>query len=428
MENNQNNTFYKKAQNETLKLGDVFSGMFKKHSKGMAETLWTAGTLNNVPTESEMLSKWVKPWIFVRVLIVGIALIIPLILMDNMGYGVYSLIPTIFIGSLVIPLGVVIFFFELNIPKNISLYQILMMIFVGGCVSLIITGLLSDVVTLQGAQWASITEEPAKILAICIFLRKNQKYYILNGILIGSAIGAGFAFIETTGYVLGNNASMDILIMRGVLSPGAHVAWAAIEGGVLVKVMNGQKFSPSHLIKGETILYFAISTALHFTWNYPFLIMPIPFVLDVKYIILIVGAWLVLLKLMNNGVNEVVALSNASPILKNELPKQQKIVATQIQGVSGMYSGSSINLSSNKLILGRDSKKCNLVFTQNASKVSRVHCILYFENGNVFVTDNNSSNGTFIKGYGKIKQGEKAYLSKGSYFYLGDTSNMFVVK
>ena len=54
--------------------------------------------------------------------------------------------------------------------------------------------------------------------------------YILDGLLIGAAVGAGFAAFETAGYILrfglnsGLEAMLEIIKLRGFLVPGGHVA------------------------------------------------------------------------------------------------------------------------------------------------------------------------------------------------------------
>ena len=56
-----------------------------------------------------------------------------------------------------------------------------------------------------GASAAGIIEEPAKLGALLILMRggRIKKYpYILNGLLLGAAVGCGFAAFESAGYAL----------------------------------------------------------------------------------------------------------------------------------------------------------------------------------------------------------------------------------
>lgn len=76
-----------------------------------------------------------------------------------------------------------------------------------------------------------LVEELAKAVIVAVFLFKIKKSnYILDGLLIGSAVGAGFAAFETAGYILrfglnsGLEAMLEIIKLRGFLVPGGHVA------------------------------------------------------------------------------------------------------------------------------------------------------------------------------------------------------------
>ena len=53
----------------------------------------------------------------------------------------------IFIGTFVMPLATVIFFMEVNAPRNISIFLLMLMLFIGGITSLLITLLVSENMT-----------------------------------------------------------------------------------------------------------------------------------------------------------------------------------------------------------------------------------------------------------------------------------------
>ncbi|WP_249304180.1 PrsW family glutamic-type intramembrane protease [Qiania dongpingensis] len=56
----------------------------------------------------------------------------------------------------------------------------------------------------------------------------------MKGILIGSAVGAGFSATESLGYAFDHAAvggevyGTATVVLRGVLPPGGHVVWAVI--------------------------------------------------------------------------------------------------------------------------------------------------------------------------------------------------------
>jgi protease PrsW len=139
-------------------------------------------------------------------------------------------------GGFFVPLACVALFFEFNILRNISLYQVMKFILGGGTVSLIITLFLKGIPglyqTFLGITVAGIVEEIAKVLAAVLLIREAQQYkWILNGLLVGATVGAGFAGFENAGYIFralsqgGEDLSKfnEMLAIRAVISPFTHV-------------------------------------------------------------------------------------------------------------------------------------------------------------------------------------------------------------
>ena len=164
-----------------------------------------------------------------------------------------------------------------------------------------------------------IIEEVAKLAIVAFFVKQAKTKYILNGLLIGSAVGAGFAAFETAGYGLrfllfsygGNIAAMnDLLIMRGWMAIGAHVVWAAITGAALVMVKKDSNLSKSHFLDRKFLRLFVMPIIFHAVWNSP-IDFPIALLvrINLKYIILIVAAWLFVFPLINAGLKQVSEIS-----------------------------------------------------------------------------------------------------------------------
>ena len=157
-----------------------------------------------------------------------------------------------------------------------------------------------------GAILVGIVEETAKLLTVLIFVRQLKPKYILNGLLIGAATGAGFAVFETAGYALYQSNSFDgilnILFLRSVLSIGGHVAWAAISGAAIVMVMKGEPLSSKHVFSAICLRLFAVSVVLHAIWD-----MPIDLGRDICFIqiLLTVIVWVFLIKLINTGLKQI---------------------------------------------------------------------------------------------------------------------------
>ena len=155
------------------------------------------------------------------------------------------------IGAFTVPFSLLIFFWETNAPRNISMYEIAKMFFLGGAASLVMTLFLYSIFPIyeldyMGAIGVGVVEEVGKLLIIAYFIKQLNPKYILNGLLIGAAIGAGFASFESAGYAFnlgmtyGEEAMIKNIIDRAWTSIGGHVVWSAISGAALVYVKGNQ--------------------------------------------------------------------------------------------------------------------------------------------------------------------------------------------
>jgi RsiW-degrading membrane proteinase PrsW (M82 family) len=424
-----NTTFFKKAIRQNITWGDIFSDVFKHHSKQDSERLFLAGTTLTTPSESQMLSEWRKPWLFARIGLFGLVFIVIMYVMVLNGGALYAMTPLVFIGAIITPAAVLLLMWEMNIPRNIPIYLVIGMFFTGGALSLVFTLVMLNAVGEIPAYMAPLTEEPAKLLALCLFLYKPKYKYGLNGLLIGAAIGAGFAAFETMGYTIGNGTDMQLLLSRSILAPGGHVLWAAMYGGALALAKGSDKLQWKHFQDGRFITSFLIACGLHFAWNYPFEIMSVPFFIDLKYVILIVVGWIALLRIVKLGALQVVQLPQALGASSSGAPAiSPPHKAAAIRCVSGAHSGGVFPLSGNQLVFGRDSKRANIIFPSSAPGISSVHCDISFQNGNVILIDRNSSYGTFLSDGTKLTPGKPYTLKPQQGFYLGNRKNLFVVE
>ena len=86
-----------------------------------------------------------------------------------------------------------------------------------------------------------VIEEAAKLIAPVVVLVATRHRHPADGLLAGVASGAGFAALETMGYAFvvliqsqGNLAVVEeVLLVRGVLSPAAHMAWTGLTAAAL---------------------------------------------------------------------------------------------------------------------------------------------------------------------------------------------------
>lgn len=96
-------------------------------------------------------------------------------------------------------------------------------------------------------------------------------------------------------------------------------------------------------------------------------------------------------------------------------------------GVGGAFAGQQIKVDS-EVIIGRDPKRCTLVFPEKAPGVSGQHCRLRSVNSGVEITDLGSTYGTFKSSGEKIPPNLPVVLKLGESFYLADKQNAFIVK
>ena len=164
----------------------------------MEEQLIT-GTARHTPALDEIAVGWAKPWLFARLL--GWSALLALVLYIAFGqFHNIKLIPgLIFVGSFAVPVSTLIFFLEMNIPRNVSIFKTMQLLFIGGVTSIFVALIFFSRLTFLGflgASAAGIIEESAKLLIVIFLMGKNktgQYNWILNGMLFGAAVGTGFA-------------------------------------------------------------------------------------------------------------------------------------------------------------------------------------------------------------------------------------------
>jgi len=294
---------------EGFSLRDFFSEVFKKRDASEVDEYFVVGTPRTTPSIEDVPTGWPKPWFFLRVLIfVGLVYLGFYIAFQQ--FGNPKLIPgLIMMGSLAVPLATVILFFELNVPRNVSFNRVLMLVASGGVVSLFVALVgfsVSDLGWL-GASQAGIVEEIGKLLAVVIIARSFKGKYILNGLLFGAAVGAGFAFFESAGYAfefLEKSGKLDVMFdviqVRALLTPFGHVAWTAIAAGALWRVKGDQPFQLGMLFESSFLKTMAIPMLLHMAWDSPF---SSPF--DLHLVVLGVIGWFVVFGLVQQGLRQI---------------------------------------------------------------------------------------------------------------------------
>lgn len=289
----------------------VFGSIFRKRTAEEMEECFAVGTRQTTPLLREVRQGWPAPWVFVRLLafsvVTTLAFAWAIIRFQNP-----NLYPGwVFMGAFSIPFSVMVFFLETNTPGNISFYRVLKLFFLGGLLSLVFSLFLFDATGADlwlGPVAAGPIEEIGKLLAVVAVARKwTGVKWTLNGLLLGSAVGAGFAAFETAGYIANADAlggtDFRTMIIRGLLAPFTHVIWTAAAAGALWRHMGDRKFAFGMLLEWPVLRILAISIALHMLWNSG---LTVPILGEVaKFVALGAVGWILVLLLIQDGIAQV---------------------------------------------------------------------------------------------------------------------------
>jgi len=293
----------------------LFGQLFQKRTIEDLEEHFAVGTTTTTPALDQVQTGWPAPWVFMRLLcfsvITTIGFFWAISRFDN-----FLLYPGwLFMGAFAVPFSVMIFFLETNILRNVSIYRVLKLLFLGGLMSLVFALVLYEMTSADrwfGAMAAGPLEELAKLLAVVLVARKwNRMHWTLNGMLLGAAVGAGFAAFETAGYILStavNGADeTGVMILRALSTPFTHIIWTAATAGALWRFMGTKSFSFGMLKEWPVLRILLFVIGLHVLWNSPLMI---PMLGDfmgyvVKWLILGIVGWILIILLIQDGLNQV---------------------------------------------------------------------------------------------------------------------------
>ena len=299
-----------------VKFKDLFKNTFKKHTEEELDEVFICGSDKTTPKVEDINPKQASAWVYFKILLFFIIAYIPTRI-GFITYGNTNFLPImVMLAAFAVPVTILIFFFEINLFRNIPFYKVIKYFVLGGSLSLILAILYfslpyfetnATTQTFTGALLIGLVEEAAKAVIVAIFLFKSKKSkYILNGLLVGAAVGAGFAAFETAGYILrygmsgGLQTMLEIIKLRGFLAPGGHVAWAAIEGAALMYVKGFEKLDKKHINDKRFLLICLIPVVLHGIWD-----MPIELPYYLVQIAMTIIAWIVIIYFINLGLKQI---------------------------------------------------------------------------------------------------------------------------
>jgi RsiW-degrading membrane proteinase PrsW (M82 family) len=118
-----------------------------------------------------------------------------------------------------------------------------------------------------------LIEEAVKLAALWLVARRLPRYTMRDGIVLGAAVGFGFAAFESAGYAFsalftaGGPSLLNLVeteVLRGILAPVGHGLWTAILGGTLFGVAaRSGRLRLSRAVLGSYVLV----SLLHALWD-----------------------------------------------------------------------------------------------------------------------------------------------------------------
>ena len=339
---------------QDFELWYLFSQAPQRRSRADIDTYFNCGCPQSTPDLADVPPDWPRPWFFWRMLVFGFLVLSGFCVAFESFHNPLMIPGLIIIGAFFVPLACVALFFEFNVLRNISLYQVIKFIVCGGIVSLIIALFLFSTTHLDflGAMSAGLVEETAKVLTAVLLLRNARQYkWILNGLLVGAAVGGGFAGFESAGYIFraffecvarneGLSEFYQTLALRAVLSPFGHVVWTASVVGALWRVKKDQPFRANMFFHKDFVRILVFVMLLHMLWNSGLLFdLPknVVFLKGESYLWLLsfVGSWYLALLLVQEGLLQVKAAQSFMVSSPEELP----VVSLAPTTASGSPSG-----------------------------------------------------------------------------------------
>jgi len=326
---NKLNGYIGNANTVKLNWKDLFSAVPKRHTTEEAEDIFICGTSRTTPDIQNVSESWPKPWLYSRVFICFVITYVLLYLCCMFFQNFNAFLGLIIVGAFTVPFTTMVLFLELNTFRNISVYDVMKFFLVGGCASFVVTlllfsfdivntylssildamkmGIIEDLFlfTTWGAVGDMIEEGGKLVIVYMLIKRRLSCHYILSALLVGACVGAGFAafesaadaFFELVDY--GIESMTSSIYLNGFFAPGGHVAWTAISGGAIIIAKGTGALTTDVFRKGRFWKIFSIPVVLHLLWDAPL------FVDYFKYIALIVLVWVVVLILVNMGLDQV---------------------------------------------------------------------------------------------------------------------------
>lgn len=203
---------------------------------------------------------------------------------------------------------------------------------------------------------APVIEEASKGVGVLLLLIFFRKYFddILDGIIFAGTIALGFATVENVlyygKYILHGNERLILLIfiVRGILSPFAHVTFTSMTGiGCGISRESHNMFVRVFM----PVLGYACAVLLHFIWNFMATVLEARdlfegswyygyFFIQVPFFLLFIGFAAYVMRRQNKILKEMLAIDVARNLIpEDHLKKATSAVGSTFWLVEGLFSG-----------------------------------------------------------------------------------------
>jgi protease PrsW len=214
--------------------------------------------------------QWLR--VFVVGLLLWVASVVVTFVTDNT-----NLVPTvILLGSFLVPVAFATYAFG-RADQVVTAQRIFTAFVYGGVLGVLGASVLEaaflkqpSVATYLGV---GLVEEAVKLAALWLVARRLPRYTMRDGIVLGAAVGLGFAALESAGYAFSALFTMEGLslqnlveteVLRGLLTPLGHGLWTAILGGVLFRTAaEGGRLR----LSGALVGWYLVVAGLHALWD-----------------------------------------------------------------------------------------------------------------------------------------------------------------
>ena len=105
-------------------------------------------------------------------------------------------------------------------------------------------------------------------------------------------------------------------------------------------------------------------------------------------------------------------------------------VCPVLRGVTGVLAGREWPVGPEGQVVGRDPRECTVLVPDTADEISRRHCTVRWDPAErrFVVTDDGSTNGTYVGDGRRLTEGAPLALAPGSRLFLGTRTQQVVLE